>query len=439
VIIVVRSWRQIPDLQINKLNPFKAKAKTLDENDILSSYSDRFHFPQKNGTSCIYFCGNSLGLQPKSTQEFINCELKKWSERGVEGHFTGEKPWVTYHANSKTSLSGLLGACENEVVAMNNLTSNLHLAMTSFYQPQSSRNKVLIEKGAFPSDFYAVYSQIKAKGLDPKECLIELGPNDSSEYLPNIEIINKIHELGTELALVLFPGIQYYTGQFFDIKSIAKAAHDVGAHAGFDLAHTIGNIPLSLHDDEVDFAVWCTYKYLNSGPGGVGGLFVHEQHGKNKSLNRLSGWWGHDAEARFKMDNQINPIPNVDGWQLSNVNIISHAAHLASLQIFDEAGILHLREKSILLTGLLEELIHSSRVLSEHIRIITPSNPKERGCQLSLYLPNHGKEVFEKVVEKGVILDWREPNVIRAAPVPLYNTFSEVVEFTDILEEAIND
>jgi len=428
----------MPDLQISKLSPLKEKAKTLDDRDALAQYRNQFHFPQKDENPCIYLCGNSLGLQPKSTQDFINYELKNWRERGVEGHFTGERPWVTYHANSKPSLSGLLGAGEDEVVAMNNLTSNLHLAMASFYQPQSSRSKILIEKGAFPSDFYAVYSQIVAKGMNPKECLIELEAKDGSDYLPNREIIDKIDDLDNGLALVLFPGIQYYTGQFFDIKSIAKAAHKVGAYAGFDLAHTIGNIPLNLHNDEADFAVWCTYKYLNSGPGGVGGLFIHEKHGKNKSLNRLSGWWGHNAEARFKMDNQINPISNADGWQLSNVNVISHAAHLASLQIFDEAGIFHLREKSILLTGLLEESIYSSRVLSENIRIITPSNPNERGCQLSLYLINHGKEVFDKIIEQGVILDWREPNVIRVAPVPLYNTFSEVIEFTEILEEAIN-
>ena len=427
----------MPTIQTSKLNDLKERAKKLDEADILAQYRNQFHLPQKEGKPCIYFCGNSLGLQPKSTQTFIDYELEKWRSKGVEGHFTVEKPWVTYHTNSKSSLSQILGAKQHEVVAMNNLTSNLHLAMVSFYQPQGHRNKILIEKGAFPSDFYAVYSQIETKGLNPKKCLVELESNDGSEYLPNSEVVHKIHELGDELALVIFPGVQYYSGQFFDIKSITKAAHEVGAYAGFDLAHTIGNIPLSLHDDEVDFAVWCTYKYLNSGPGGVGGLFIHEKHGENTSLSRLSGWWGHDAKARFKMDNQINPIPSVDGWQLSNVNVISHAAHLASLQIFDEAGMLHLRRKSILLTKLLEESIYSSGVLSENIRIITPSNPNERGCQLSLFLINHGKEVFDKIVEQGVILDWREPNVIRVAPVPLYNTFSEIVAFTEILEEAI--
>ncbi|MDE0472231.1 MAG: kynureninase [Ekhidna sp.] len=427
----------MPTIQTSKLNDLKEKAKKLDETDVLAQYRNQFHLPQKEGKPCIYFCGNSLGLQPKSTQTFIEHELEKWRNKGVEGHFTGEKPWVAYHTNSKSSLSQILGAKQHEVVAMNNLTSNLHLAMASFYQPQGRRSKVLIEKGAFPSDFYAVYSQIETKGLDPKKYLVELESSDGSEYLPNSEVVHKIHELSNELALVIFPGVQYYSGQFFDIKSITKAAHEVGAYAGFDLAHTIGNIPLSLHDDEVDFAVWCTYKYLNSGPGGVGGLFIHEKHGKNKSLSRLSGWWGHDAKARFKMDNQINPIPNVDGWQLSNVNIISHAAHLASLQIFDEAGMLHLRRKSTLLTNLLEESIRSSGVLSENIRIITPSNPNERGCQLSLFLTNHGKEVFNKIVKQGVVLDWREPNVIRVAPVPLYNTFSEIVAFTEILEEAI--
>ncbi len=415
------------------------KAKNLDAKDLLSSFREKFHFPQKNGKDCIYLCGNSLGLQPKITQQYLDQELTNWREKGVEGHFTGDKPWVTYNKYSKSILAELVGASTDEVVAMNNLTTNLHLAMTSFYQPHGKRCKILIERGAFPSDYYAVHSQIVSRGCNPDECLVELEPLDGSDYLPTDEITSKINELGDELALVMFPGIQYYTGQFFNIPTITKAAHDVGAQVGFDLAHAIGNLPMSLNDDQVDFAVWCSYKYLNSGPGAVAGLFVHENHSSDKELQRLSGWWGHDADGRFKMDNKINPIPNVDGWQLSNSNILSHAAHLAALKIFQEAGINNLRDKSIQLTGLLEEAITSSTSLSENVKLITPTNPEERGCQLSVFLVNHGKSVFEYVLSKGVILDWREPNVIRVAPVPLYNSFTEVVNFVSILEEAIEN
>ena len=356
----------------------------------------------------------------------------------MEGHFTGDRPWVSYHQNSKGTLAKLTGAHEDEVVAMNNLTSNLHFAMMSFYQPKGRRTKILIEKGAFPSDFYAVHSQIECRGLNPSECLVELSPQDEGVYLPTSEVVETIHRLGDELALVVFPGVQYYSGQFFDIKAIANAAHGVGAYAGFDLAHTIGNIPLALHRDQVDFAVWCSYKYLNSGPGGVGGLFIHQDHAKDPKLNRLSGWWGHDAKARFRMENEINPIPTIDGWQLSNVNVLSHAAHLASLAIFEQAGIENLRAKSIQLTAFMESLILESSILTGNIAIITPKDPDERGCQLSLYLLKHGKSLFEYLVSRNVILDWREPNVIRVAPVPLYNSFEEVFNFVEILEDAIS-
>ena len=418
---------------------FRKKAIALDQSDDLASFKSHFHVPEENGKPCIYLCGNSLGLQPHTTRNFVEEELKHWQKQGVQGHFTGKKPWMSYHKNSKKSLARLVGAETHEVVAMNNLTSNLHLAMSSFYHPKGNRSKILIERGAFPSDFYAVYSQILNRGCSPQENLVEIKPKDDTNYLPTQEILDKIDELGEDLALVMFAGVQYYTGQFFDLRKITQKAHEVGSYAGFDLAHAIGNIPMNLHNDEVDFAVWCSYKYLNSGPGGVGGLFIHERHGKNKNLPRLSGWWGHDAGERFKMDNQINPIPTVDGWQLSNVNILSHAALLASLRFFDEVGIHRLRAKSIKLTGLLEEMIFSSDILKEHIKIITPSNPDERGCQLSLFLLNHGKSVFDFIISKGVMLDWREPNVIRAAAVPLYNSFAEVVDFISILEESIKN
>ncbi|WP_436517921.1 kynureninase [Ekhidna sp. To15] len=413
------------------------RAEELDSTDSLSTFRSQFYFPQRDGKDCIYLCGNSLGLQPKSTSVFVNEELKNWQKRGVEGHFTGNKPWVSYHKNSKASLAKIVGAKEHEVVAMNNLTTNLHLAMASFYQPEGKRSKILIERGAFPSDFYAVYSRIENSGFDVKKNLIELESSDESENISTKEIVDKIVELGDELALVMLPGVQYYTGQFFDIKSITEAAHNVGANAGFDLAHAVGNVPLQLHEHNVDFAVWCTYKYLNSGPGGVGGLFIHQRNAKNKELTRLSGWWGHDSEARFKMNNQVNPIPTVDGWQLSNVNILSHAAHLASLKLFDDAGIENLRAKSLKLTDFMELLILESDVLEGQIRIITPSKHDERGAQLSVYLLNHGKSVFEYLIAHGVILDWREPNVIRVAPVPLYNSFADAVNFVTILEDAI--
>lgn len=415
----------------------KEKAKELDSSDELGKFRHQFHFPQKNGKDCIYLCGNSLGLQPKNVEKYVQEEMKNWREKGVEGHFTGDKPWVSYHLNSKRSLAKLVGANDTEVVAMNNLTTNLHLALCTFYRPTGKRTKILIERGAFPSDFYAVHSQIVLSGNNPKDCLIELEPKDGSDYLPLEEILEKIEEIGEELALVMFPGVQYYTGQFFNISAITKAAHATGAKAGFDLAHTVGNLPLTLHDDHVDFAVWCSYKYLNSGPGGVGGLFIHNDNATDKSLPRLSGWWGHEADGRFKMDNAINPIPAVDGWQLSNINILSHASHLSSLDLFDQAGIEQLREKSIKLTGFLEELIEQSTLLGEHVKMITPTNKEERGAQLSLFLTKLGKEVFNRIVTEGVILDWREPNVIRVAPVPLYNSYQDVYEFVQILESAI--
>jgi len=425
--------------RLNQPTDLKNKALKLDQSDELAQFRNQFHFPQVDGKNCIYLCGNSLGLQPKSTEKFVNDEIKNWQERGVKGHFTGDKPWVSYHVNSKKSLAKLVGCDEDEVVAMNNLTTNLHLALSTFYRPQGRRTKILMERGAFPSDFYALHSAITLSGNDPAACLVELEPKDGSDYLPTQEVLEKINELGEELALVMFPGVQYYTGQFFDIKEITVAAHAVGAYAGFDLAHTVGNIPLNLHDDQVDFAVWCTYKYLNSGPGSTGGLFIHSENAKKTDLPRQSGWWGHNAEGRFKMDNQINPIATVDGWQLSNINVLSHAAHLASLEIFDQAGIERLRKKSVRLTGFLEQLIANSSILSEHLKMITPSNPEERGAQLSLFLTKLGKPVFERIVEKGVILDWREPNVIRVAPVPLYNSFLDVYQFVEILETAIQE
>lgn len=406
-----------------------------DTEDELGHFRDRFHFPEKKGERAVYLCGNSLGLQPRSVKDFLDFELNAWRDKGVEGHFTGDKPWVSYHELAKKSLAGIVGAKPDEVQAIGSLTSNLHLLLASFYQPAGDRVKVIIESGAFPSDFYAVHSHMKMKGVDPEEHLIELKAKDGSDYLPNAEVISSIKEIGEELALVLMPGVQYYTGQFFDIGAITSVAHHVGAFAGFDHAHAIGNVPLDMHAHEVDFAVWCTYKYLNSGPGGIGGMFIHEKHASNREFPRLSGWWGHDAKERFEMANRINPIPTVDGWQLSNVNVLSSAAHLASLEIFDEAGMDKLRQKSVRMTSWLYAALEE---FEEEIELITPKNMDERGCQLSLYLKKQGKEVFDRISQKGVICDWREPNVIRIAPVPLYNTFAELGKFVDTLKEALN-
>ena len=412
-------------------------ARQLDREDELTRFREMFHIPKQDGTEVIYFCGNSLGLQPKSALDILNEEMIKWQKLGVEGHFEGDRPWVDYHVHGKKELGKLLGAHADEVVIMNQLTTNLHVLLASFYEPTAKRKKILIEKGAFPSDHYAVSSHARIRGLDPDQ-VVELIEIPKDGYLPTQAIVKKIHEIGDELTVVLLPGVQYYTGQFFNLKKITEAAHQVGAKAGFDLAHAIGNLPMNLHEDEVDFATWCSYKYLNSGPGNISGIFIHEKHSKNTDLPRMAGWWGQQSETRFLMDNVDRPIASVDGWLVSNINVLSTSIHLASLQIFDEAGIENLRTKSLALTGYLEYLLLQNETLKRNIRILTPTNPQERGCQLSIYLPNHGKEIFNYLIDKGVVLDWREPNVIRVAPTPLYNTFTEVYQFANLLSEAFH-
>ena len=406
-----------------------------DKADVLSVFREKFHVPKKKGKEVIYFCGNSLGLQPVNAAVAVREEMNNWRARGVEGHFYGVNPWVSYSKMSKKGLSQLLGTKESEVVCMNNLTTNLHLLLASFYKPQGSRKKILIERGAFPSDHFAVASFIQLLGNDPNDCLVELEIPDDG-YLKLEAIENAIAELGDELALVMLPGVQYYTGQFFNLARITAAAHKVGAYAGFDLAHAIGNLPMNLHKDKVDFATWCSYKYLNSGPGNVSGIYVHEKHGDDPNFPRLAGWWGHNDKTRFQMKNEFDPMPGADGWQLSNMNIIPTAIHHESLSIFEEAGIDRLRKKSIKLTSYLHYLLETTEHIKSNIKIITPVNPEERGCQLSLFLPNHGKEIFEFLIENGVVLDWREPNVIRVAPTPLYNSFQEVFNFSNILMRA---
>jgi kynureninase len=412
-------------------------AKKLDKTDLLKSFRNKFHLPKINGRDTIYFTGNSLGLQPKSTKSFLDQELSDWAALGVEGHFHAKHPWLYYHKFSKKTLAGLVGAKSTEVVAMNQLTVNLHLMMTSFYRPTSSRYKILTESGAFSSDQYAFETQLRIHNIKPHDGLIELKPRPGEHTLRTEDILNVIAEHHDQLALVIFGAVQYYSGQFFDIKTITEAGHRAGANVGFDLAHAIGNVPLSLHKHEVDFAVWCSYKYLNSGPGGIAGAFVHEKHANNPDLIRLAGWWGHHEKDRFKMKKGFNPMPGADGWQVSNFPVLSGAAHLASLQIFEDAGIKNLRKKSVLLTGFLEFLLQLIVENDKHFIILTNVDPQERGCQLSILMKKKGKKTFASLTKAGVIADWREPDVIRVAPVPLYNTFEEVYQFVEILKRSL--
>ena len=421
-----------------------AYAQSLDRKDSLRSFRSKFHQPKLKGKEVIYFTGNSLGLQPKSTKKFVTEELDDWAQLGVEGHFDAKRPWLHYHKFSKKALAEIVGAKPSEVVAMNQLTVNLHLMMASFYRPTEKRFKIITEAGAFSSDQYAFESQLKFHKLNPDEALIELKPRSGEFTLRTEDIIEKIKEHSDQLALVIFGAVQYYSGQFFDITKITEAGHKAGTYVGFDLAHAAGNVPLSLHKDKVDFAVWCSYKYLNSGPGGVAGAFVHEKHANNYDLPRLAGWWGHNDKERFKMKKGFKPMPGVDGWQLSNFPVLSGAAQLASLEIFQQAGMKNIRRKSILLTGFLEFLLKEIDPNEKHFSVITPPHSKDRGCQLSILMKHdarlpdrQGRKVFDKIMKAGVLADWREPNVIRVAPVPLYNTFVDVFRFADIFRRAL--
>ncbi len=414
-----------------------AFARKMDQKDPLRSFRSKFFIPKVNGKTSIYFTGNSLGLQPKSAKKFVDEELNDWARLGVEGHFHAKRPWLYYHKFSKKALSKLVGAKSTEVVAMNQLTVNLHLMMASFYRPTKTRFKIMIEAGAFGSDQYAIESQVKFHGLNPAEAIIELAPREAEFTLRTEDILRSIEQNKDEIALALFGAVQYYSGQFFDIEKITKAGHDAGATVGFDLAHAIGNVPLQLHKHKVDFAVWCGYKYLNSGPGGMSGVFIHEKHASSFDLPRFAGWWGHNEKERFQMKKGFMPMIGVDGWQLSNFPILTGAAQLASLEIFDHAGIAALRKKSALLTGFLEFLLNSIPGNKNHFTIITPSDPKQRGCQLSLLMTMNGKKVFDKITKAGVIADWREPDVIRIAPVPLYNSFEDVFRFAEIFKAAL--
>jgi kynureninase len=410
-------------------------AKELDKNDPLASFRQQFHLPKLHGKAAIYLIGNSLGLQPKKTKDFISEELEDWARMGGEGHVHARRPWVYYHRFAKKTLAKIVGAKNEEVIAMNQLTVNLHLLLVSFYRPTTQRFKIITEAGAFSSDQYAFESHLKFHNIKPEKGLIELTPRAGEHILRTEDILASIDRHKDNLALVIFGGVQYYTGQFFRIREITMAGHAAGAVVGFDLAHAVGNVPLQLHRDEVDFAVWCSYKYLNSGPGAIAGAFVHEKHRNDVSLPRFAGWWGHDEQERFEMRKGFRPMPGVDGWQVSNVPILQAAAHLASLQLFEEAGMKRLRAKSVALTGFLEYLLQEMDPNGDRFIVLTPRQVDERGCQLSIYLKKDGRKVFNALNSKGVIADWREPNVIRVAPTPLYNTFQEVYRFAMIFKE----
>lgn len=418
---------------MNYTDTTEAFAQQLDQNDPLRSYREQFHIPKhSDGSDILYFCGNSLGLQPKGVEAIIMQELKDWQALGVEGHFHAERPWMPYHEFFTEKLAKVVGALPEEVVVMNTLTTNLHLMMVSFYRPSEKRYKIVIEGGAFPSDKYAVDSQLRYHGFNPNEGLIQLRPRMGEDSLRTEDIEAVLRKHADSIALVMLGGVNYYTGQLFDMKRIAEIGHEIGAIVGFDLAHAAGNYPVKLHDWDVDFAVWCHYKYLNAGPGSIAGAFVHQRHLGKADIPRFEGWWGHDKNTRFKMQGQFIPSATAEAWQLSNAPVFSMAPLLASLELFDAAGMDNLRSKSLQLTAYMEFLL--SQIQSDRIRIITPKNPEERGCQLSIQVKNSDKSLFNAITEKGVIADWREPDVIRVAPVPLYNSFWDVWKFVEILK-----
>ncbi|QTN38621.1 kynureninase [Cryomorphaceae bacterium] len=415
-------------------------AREQDRLDPLGHFRQEFYFPQHGGQDVVYLTGNSLGLQPKKAKEYIQQELDDWATYGVEGHFQAKRPWMPYHEFFLESLARLMGAKPSEVVPMNGLTTNLHLLMVSFYRPEGPRTKILTEAKAFPSDQYAVESQLKFHGLDPEEHLIEVGPREGEHLIREEDLLQAIEENGGELALLFIGGVNYYSGQLFDMEKITRAAHGVGARVGWDLAHAAGNVDLKLNEWGPDFAAWCSYKYLNSGPGSVSGIFVHERHHADKALHRFAGWWGHNKERRFLMEPGFEPIESAEAWQLSNAPVFAMAPHLASLHQFDQMDFALRADKRRDLTGYLEYVIDS--VATAHqasFEIITPREVTQRGSQLSVLMHGQGKALFDKLTEKGVIADWREPNVIRMAPVPMYNSYEDIYRFGQYLDEALNE
>lgn len=424
-------------------------AERMDADDPLRNFRERFHMPlTPSGEAAVYFTGNSLGLQPKAARAYIEQELDDWARLAVEGHLHAKNPWLSYHEFLTEQMARVVGAKPIETVVMNSLTVNLHLMMVSFYRPTKDRYKIVIEKGAFPSDRYAVESQLKFHGnrnanfsspatLPDAQALIELTPREGEATLRTEDIVETIEREGDSIALVLLGGVNYYTGQAFDMKAITEAGHRAGAVVGFDLAHAAGNLELHLHDWDVDFAVWCSYKYLNAGPGAVAGAFIHERHANSFDLPRFAGWWGHDKETRFLMGPDFKPMPGAEGWQISNPPIFQMAALRSSLEIFDEAGMPNLRAKSEKLTGYLESLL--GQIRDERISLITPSEPNARGCQLSIRVKSADKNLFTAITDRGIVADWREPDVIRVAPVPLYNSFTDVFRFAETLKECLKN
>jgi kynureninase len=396
-------------------------ARSLDARDELASFREEFHLIPDT----VYLCGNSLGLLPKAARQAVEQEFADWQQHGVEGHFEGKNPWFHYHKFLTRPTTAVVGALPHEVVVMNNLTVNLHLLMVSFYRPNAERFKIIMEGGAFPSDQYAIETQVRHHGLNPEECIVEVFPREGEFNLRTEDILETIKQHGPQTALVLFGGVNYYTGQAFDMQTIAKVAHQAGALAGFDLAHAAGNLHLKLHEWDVDFACWCSYKYLNSGPGGTSGVFIHERHATNTGIPRFGGWWGHDESTRFRMEKGFHPTPTAEGWQVSNAQVFPMAIHKVALEIMERAGMEKLRAKSRMLTGFLEFVLRESKAVSD-FTIITPTDPEARGCQLSLLFHRNGKAVFDGLLKQRIVADWREPNVIRISPTPLYNTFEEV-------------
>ncbi|WP_133551689.1 kynureninase [Pedobacter duraquae] len=408
-----------------------AFAEAMDRDDPLKELRGEFIVPQQGSESVIYMCGNSLGLQPKVTRNVVHGQLDQWANLAVEGWFEGEEPWMYYHKSLKELLAPMVGAVVSEVCPMNTLTVNLHLLLVSFYKPSGKRFKIIMEAGAFPSDQYALESQVRFHGYDPADAIIEVSPKGGALTLKTADIIAAIETSAEEIALVLFSGVNYFTGQLFDMEAITESGHRAGAIVGFDLAHAAGNVPLMLHDWEVDFACWCSYKYQNGGPGGISAIFVHEKHFKDKTLNRFAGWWGYQENIRFKMEKGFIPEPGADGWQVSCGQVIPMSMYSAALGIFKKAGFMGpLRDKSIRLTGYLYFIINevNKSLHFEQFKIITPEDIEQRGAQLSIVATKHAKEIFGELVKRNILGDWREPNVIRLSPVPLYNTFVEIFQ-----------
>ena len=416
-------------------SPERSFAERQDRADALAKMRDAFRIPTRaDGTEQVYLCGHSLGLQPKGVGSVVQEELESWAQRAVDGHFESQRPWLSYHERFAPSLARLVGAQPLEVVAMNTLTVNLHLMLATFYRPTRERSKILVEKHAFSSDRYAVASQVRLHGYDPKTAMLEIGPRAGEEAVRTEDVLALIEREGAQIATVMLPDVQFLNGQRFDLRAIAQQALRAGCRVGFDLAHAIGNVPIELHDSGADFAVWCHYKYLNAGPGAIGGCFVHERHARDFDLVRLAGWWGHDKTSRFQMPHDFQPLPGAEGWQISNLPILAAAPLLASLPLFDAVGMPALRAKSVRLTGYLESLLRAQ--LADSVTILTPADTQARGCQLSLRLrraPAEAHKVFDALAAAGFTGDWREPDVIRVAPVPLYNTFVEVWEFVAAL------